>query len=227
LYLFNPFSSKIFMFDLQERKGKSIVAPKAVRYGISFSGSALFFEEPNTLLRVDSDARMEEFDLKDSPRFASIAAFEKNVYILNSQQGTIAKYEDPLNNSGVPLAWISEESLKTPTGAKSMAIDGNIWVLSQDNALERYFGGFWQEDVHALVFPLLKNATMVKAFPGLPHLYILDPSESRVILLTKSGDLVKQYHIETQDPLLDFTVSKNGNTLYLLAGSRVLPIKQE
>ncbi|MDO8474465.1 MAG: hypothetical protein Q7S62_02910 [bacterium] len=191
LYFFNPFSSQIFVFDLQERKGKIVSDLKIIRL----------------------DARTAEFG--------------KNLYILNSQQGTIAKYEDPLNNSRAPLAWMSEESLKFPTGAKSMAIDGDIWILAQDNTLQRYFGGFWQEDIQPLVFPLFKGATMVKTFSGLPYLYILDPSESRVILLTKSGELVGQYRIDVQEPLLDFTVSKNGNTLYLLAGSRVFAIELE
>ncbi|GEM_PF-2369070 len=191
LYLFNPFSSQIFMFDLQERKGKTVSDPKIRRL----------------------DARTAEFD--------------KNVYVLNSQEGAITKHEDPLNTSSIPTAWISKESLKFPMGAKSIAIDGNIWVLAQDNTLQRYFGGLWQEDIAPLIFPLLKNATSVKAFLGLPYLYILDPSESRIILLSKSGDLIKQYHIGVQDPLLDFTVSRNGNTLYLLAGSRVFAIELE
>ncbi len=227
LYLFNPFSSQIFIFGLREEKGKTISVSKAVRYGIPFAESVLFFAEPNTLLRVDSDARIENFELKALPSFGSMVSFDKNLYILNSQQGTIAKYEDPLNNASAPLAWMSEASQEKPMGAKSITIDGNIWVLTQDNTLQRYFGGLWQDDVRPLVFPLLKNAIMAKAFPGLPYLYILDPSESRVILLSKSGDLVKQYHIRIQDPLLDFTVSKNGNTLYLLAGSRVFAIGQE
>ena len=191
LYLFNPFSSQIFIFDLQENKGKTVSDQK--------------------IMRLD----------------ARTAAFGKNLYVLNAQEGTIAKYADPLNNSSASLPWMSEESLKKPTGAKSIAIDGNIWVLTRDNTLQRYFGGLWQEDIYPLVFPLLKNATMVKAFPGDPYLYILDPLESRIILLSKSGDLVKQYRIEVQDPLLDFTVSPNGNTLYLLSGSRVFATGQE
>jgi hypothetical protein len=182
LYLFNPFSSQIFVFDLQEQKGKTVSDPKIRRL----------------------DARTAEFG--------------KNVYVLNSQEGTITKNEDP---------WMSEESLKKPTGAKSLTVDGNIWVLARDNMLQRYFGGLWREDIQPLIFPLLKNAAMVKNFPELPYLYILDPPESRVIILSKSGDLVKQYLIEVEDPLLDFTVSKNANTLYLLAGSRVFAIELE
>jgi hypothetical protein len=182
IYLSNPFSPQIFIFDLQEEKGKVVLDPS--------------IRKP--------DARTAEFN--------------KNVYVLNPQEGTITKNEDP---------WMSAESLKKPVGAKSMAIDGNVWILAQDNMLQRYFGGFWQEDIQPSLFPLLKNATFMKAFPGLPYLYILDPSESRVILLSKSGDLVRQYYLDAQGSLLDFTVSGDGNTLYLLAGSRVFAIELE
>lgn len=227
LYFFNPFSSAIFIFDLESETGKTVSASKAVRSGIALAGSALFLEEPNTLLRMGSDGRMEQFLLRGLSLLGGMAGFDKNIYILNSQQGSIAKYEDPLSGAVNPSAWISEESLKKPIQAKSMAVDGNVWILAANNTLERYFGGLWQEDIKPLVFPLLENAAMVKVFPGLPYLYILDPSESRIILLAKSGDLVSQYRIETQDPLLDFTVSGNGNTLYLLAGSRVFVVEQK
>ncbi|MBI2123975.1 MAG: hypothetical protein HYU04_01930 [Candidatus Wildermuthbacteria bacterium] len=182
LYLFNPFSPQIFIFDLQEEKGK-VVSDPSIR---------------------KPDARTAEFN--------------KNVYVLNPQEGTIAKNKEP---------WMSEGSMKKPMGAKSIAVDGNIWILSQENILQRYFGGLWQEDITPLIFPLLKNASMIKAFPELPYLYVLDPSESRVILLSKSGDLVRQYFLDAQGSLLDFTLSRNGNTLYLLAGSRVFAIEVE
>lgn len=227
LYLFNPFSSEIFIFNLEEKKGKAVSTSKAIRYGIPFSGSALFFAEPNMLLRVGADAKIETFELKDLPSFGGIAGFDKNLYVFNFQQGEIVKYEDPLGNASVPSVWMNEESLKKPIGARSVAIDGNVWVLVQDNTLQRYFGGLWQEDVKPLVFPLLKGATRVKVFPGLPYVYVLDPSESRVVLFDKAGDLVKQYLIDVPGSLLDFTVSGNGNTLYLLAGSRVFAIEQE
>ena len=191
LYFFNPFSSQVFMFNLQEEKGEIV---------------------PDLSIRK-SDARTAEFD--------------KNIYVLNPQEGTITKYAGPVSDTSIPIQWMNEGSLKFPMGAKSIAIDGNIWVLSQENTLQRYFGGLWQEDVRPLIFPLLKNATSIKAFPGLPYLYILDSSESRVILLSKSGNLVKQYYLNVQSSLLDFTVSRNGNTLYLLAGSRVFAIEIE
>ena len=227
LYFFNPFSPAIFIFDLENETGKTFSASKAIRNGISLAGSALLLEEPNTLLRVEQDGRMEPFLLSSLSFLGGMAGFDKNIYILNSQQGSITKYEDPLSNAAAPSAWMREESLKKPAKAKSMAIDGNVWILTADNILERYFGGLWQEDMKPLVFPLIENAAMVKVFPGIPYLYILDPAESRIILLTKFGDLVKQYMVEIQDPLLDFTVSKNGNTLYLLAGSKVFAIEAE
>lgn len=220
LYFFNPFSSKIFIFNIKEKKGEIISALTTIRYGIPLARSPLFFGEPNLLFSL-THGELEEFKLRDASSFVGMAGFEKNLYFLNSQQGTIVKYEDPLSNASAPSVWMSEGSLKKPTEAKSMAIDGNIWILTHDNTLQRYSGGFWQEDIQPLIFPLFKGATFVKTFPGLPYLYILDPSESRLILLTKSGDLVKQYRMKSREPLLDFTVSSSGNTLYLLSDSRV------
>ena len=225
LYLFNPFSSDIFTFDVKEKKGEIVQAPATIRYGIPFAGSPLFFGEPDFLFSMTPEG-IDEFKLRDTSSFAGMAGFGSSLYFLNSHNGTIMKYENPLSNSAAPAPWIVEESLKKPAGARSMTIDGNVWILTHDNTLQRYFGGSWQEDIKPLIFPLLKNATVLKTFPGLPYLYLLDSSESRVIVLAKSGNLVKQYLVRSQKPLSDFTVSSNGNTLYLLSGSRVFQIQQ-
>jgi len=102
LYFFNPFSSQVFMFNLQEEKGEIV---------------------PDLSIRK-SDARTAEFD--------------KNIYVLNPQEGTITKYAGPVSDTSIPIQWMNEGSLKFPMGAKSIAIDGNIWVLSQENTLQRY-----------------------------------------------------------------------------------------
>jgi len=78
-----------------------------------------------------------------------------------------------------------------------------------------------------IILEVLVSSAFILSFVSSRILAILDSSESRVILLSKSGNLVKQYYLNVQSSLLDFTVSRNGNTLYLLAGSRVFAIEIE
>ena len=57
------------------------------------------------------------------------------------------------------------------------------------------------------------------------YIYILEPSERRVIVITETGDVIKQFQSEEFDNLLDFAVSENGKTIYLLNGLKVYKIE--
>jgi len=58
----------------------------------------------------------------------------------------------------------------------------------------------------------------------LPYLYLLEPVQKRIIILDKKGQIVKQFQSQKFDNLLDFAISENGKTIYLLNGLKVYKI---
>ena len=104
-----------------------------------------------------------------------------------------------------------------------MATNGNVWILNKDNSVSRYFGGDFKETLNLLLFPYPKELSKIASQAD--SLYLLEPVQNRVIILAKTGEILKQFQSEKFDTLKDFALSKDGKTIWLLNGSKVYRIK--
>lgn len=227
LYLFHPFSSEILAFDTRTGAQNVLQAGRNVTYGSAFGNSAAFFAEPDTLLFFDQQSNLARVSLSMPGRdfsFNGMKSFGQNIYFFDSGTGDMVKYANPVVSGALAVSWIDALSAKRPLGAVSMAIDGNIWILREGREIQRYFMGRYEETLELGVFPFLEQGSRVATSAQAPYLYILDPSEHRLLALTKFGDVIAQYRSEAFDNLLDLAVSPDGTTAYLLNGSRVYQI---
>jgi len=53
----------------------------------------------------------------------------------------------------------------------------------------------------------------------------LEPSQNRIIILSKQGEIIKQFQSPEFDALVDFAVSGDGKKIYLLNGLKVYQIE--
>ena len=219
---------------LSIRKKYNLAAP--------WKNSILAFVKPNRLLKLKNDAIEEEIILENALSDFEPVAFSiyySNLYFLDSASGRIIKYPHSKNLEwGKPKIWLEKELLNN---AKSMAIDGSVWVLNSDNKIDRYYAGEYKETLKLNFFPEIENPTQIWTSPALPELYILEPSQKRIIILDKNpsasslrlrsgqagqaGEIVKQFISEKFDNLLDFAVSANGKTIYLLNRAKIYKIE--
>jgi len=190
------------------------------------------FPETNELKETELQSISSEFNFaleisnQNRVNFDELCTYGSYLYSLDSKLGEIIKYgKNQEKFSGE--SWISPESKKSPVGAKSMTIDGNIWILTQDNKIDRYYQGIYKETLGLNIFPLVENLTKIWTNFNLLHLYLLEPAKNRLIILSKKGDILKQYQSEKFDNLLDFAVSEDGKTIYLLNGLMVYRINIE
>ncbi len=216
-YFFNPQS--VF---LKETDSPLFKSPRPLKLGTVFSNSLLFFSEPNYLISFSPQKesnRFQEIIIK-TPDFGfepvEIFTFAQNIYLLDGPRGEILKYSFP---SGKFSLWLDSSTQKT-LPVKSFAIDGDIWILTKDNQIFRYYQGKYQEALDVFIWPPVKNLTKIFTSPQLPYLYLLEPEQKRIIVLSKKGEVVKQFQSEKFDQLLDFTVSPDGK-IYLLNNSKL------
>jgi len=147
--------------------------------------------------------------------------YNSNLYSLDNTAGEIIKYSPKWTE---PKVWIKSDLL---IEAKSIIIDGSIWILNKDNSITEYYAGKFQKTLKLDIFPESKNFSRIFTSETLPYLYILEPIENRLIIIDKIGQIIKQYQSEKFDDLLDFAVSENGKAVYLLNGLEVYQIRIE
>lgn len=225
MYLYNQFSSQLYTYSLRDQSSRIFQTSRNITQGIFVSGTIVLYAEPNILLTLVEDGTWsEQHTLAVAFTPQAVEGFGDNIYILDVDSANILRYGNPLLGNAQPTPWIDSASQENASGAISFAIDGQIWIMKQGGEIERYFKGTYRESIDLNIFPVLASPTRIITGADNPYLYLLDPAEQRVVLITKFGDIVTQYKSPSFDNLLDIAVSKDGRLLYLLNGSKVYRI---
>jgi hypothetical protein len=101
-----------------------------------------------------------------------------------------------------------------------MGVNGFLWVLDK-NSILKYQAGDLKEKIIPEIFPQPKLFSKIFLSPNLPYLFVLEPVQKRILIFNKEGKIIKQFQSPNFDNLLDFTVSEDGKTIYLLNGLKV------
>jgi len=224
LYLFHPFSSEIIAVEISS-KSEALLSPgRNLRFGDNFGSTFLFFADPNILVSFNETSGWQEHQISLAEDFhvQGMASFGQSIYLFDGSAGEIGKVA--LSQPAVE-SWVGAASLKKPLDAASIAVDGNIWVLKKNGEIQRYFKGQYEESIAVQVFPRLQNPTKIYTRAQLPYLYILDPENARILVLSKFGDVIRQYQSPEFNGATDFVVSVEGNTMYILVGEKVYRIQ--
>jgi hypothetical protein len=226
LYFFSPYSQNLFKVN-EVGEGTLIEKEEKFNLAVSLGDSILFFSKPNQLVNFKDGQFSQTISLEEPYPdfdFNNFSSYKSNLYFLDKKSGEIIKYPYLKNfewNS--PQLWLDSQTKKA-IGGKSIAVDGSIWVLNKDSSISRYYAGNYQETLKLDLFPEPKDFSKIFTLSGLSYLYILEPAQSRIIILNKSGEVVKQFQSKKFDNLLDFAVSEDSGTIWLLNGFKIYQI---
>ncbi len=228
IYFFNRYSKNIL--KLKDNKETTIIeTEQAVSLATVVNNSIYFLSRPSKLFLLNTEeTEVDRIITLGEPyldfNFDNISSFEKNVYFLDKKVGQVIKYvfskNSTWNNSKL---WL-DPKIPRISSAKSFTVDGSVWVLTE-NLIYEYHGGELRDEIEFEVFPAPKNLSKIFTSPSLPYFYLLEPDQKRFIILDKTGKLIKQVQSKSFDNLLDFTITENGKTIYLLNGLKVYKIE--
>ena len=232
-YFFGPASSKILIFDGEINASDSLSAGKNLKFGTVFGNSPLFFGEgePDTIFSpsVPTGAIVQRAAVSFPPdaQLQGMEQYGGNLYFFDARSGDI--FRSPISQDFPAAAerWLDPLSSKKPVNAQAMGIDGNIWILTDENEIQRYFKGLYQDSLEPDIFPAFRAVRSLKTSAQLPYLYLLEPEEWRVVILSKSGQVLLQYRSSVFARVLDFSVSPDGQTMYLFDGAKLYRISME
>ncbi len=219
IYLFSFKESEVEVLNSEEKYTlENNNKPKMVSAG---EDEVFLFSPPSTLNIIKNEVVSSTLLSlpKSGSSFISMTSFLGTPYFLDSD-GSIFKYENK-----APTTWIKDDN-KVSGKVSSMAIDGSIFVLKNDDEIDRYYKGEKKESINFSIFPRLSNNNKIYTFHNTP-IFITDLSEKRIILIDKDGDLIKQLFIEDLNNLKDIAVSGQGKKIYLLTEKQVYLINNE
>jgi len=157
---------------------------------------------------------VSSFDLS---AIKDIGVYSENIYLLLDSQNQILKI-----SSGRANSWLKETGIDL-SQAVSMAIDGNIFILTSDkNVLQLSSGKL--KNTFTFDGIDLQSPNLIYTSADLDKLFILDPPAKKIVITDKKGSVVEQYKSEKFDDLKSIYVDPKTGSIYILNGDCIYRI---
>jgi hypothetical protein len=145
--------------------------------------------------------------------------YEDNLYVLDETGTTIYKYADAAKGKTAQTAWGSLESRTI-----AIAVDGNIYALTEDGKLIKYFKGKKEGELDLQIAP--SAGSKIFAFKDSAFLYLADKTNKKVYVFDKSsGELKTSYDLSASGEIQNVSVSSNGTIWILSANNKIWQVK--
>lgn len=160
---------------------------------------------------------------KENGRINDLGFYKGVVYLLDGINKEIIKYSPELSDAGSSL--FNQEKAAALTSPVSLSLTGSVaYILQSDGQIKKYNLSRGSFENVALPSPVqLKNPVKIRLGFTTSNIYILDQEGKRVVILNKKGE-IKQYFSEEFSKPVDFWMTDDEKTIYLLDGQKVYQI---
>lgn len=151
---------------------------------------------------------------------SALGFYNGNMYAATNELQQIFRYLPQGASFDGGTSWIVSNDAPLDS-AQDIAIDGDIYLLTLDN-LYRYQSGRQTSFDIDTIDPSLSDATDLYTALGLDSLYILEPSQNRILVFSKeTGAFLSQYIDERIGDAHSIIADEDNNTLYTVTGSGI------
>lgn len=150
-----------------------------------------------------------------------ITVYNDTLYALTGASQQIVKMRQQSPNFEGGTAWITAHDTDL-TSARALTIDSNVYVLLA-NGIVKFTSGREQDWQTAIIDPPLTQPTDIWTSTESKYLYVLDPTEKRVLVLIKdSGAVQAQYVTEAFSNATGFIVEEATSKITVITATQAL-----
>lgn len=231
LYSFNSVNNAIYKYDLVQKTGEIMAvnskdighlkiaktANTAMIFLTDLPGAASYEPSKSDIKKLSIQFAEGESDIAD------IAIYKQNsaLYAISKNDNKIYKHASIAAGFAGGEKWLKEQENSPLSNPVSLTVDGDIYVLQNNsvNPVIKLTKGLKNEFSIPELFIPLDKAVKITTEAGAKNLYILDPKNKRIVIISKTGNSVKQFVSNKFDDLIDMAVSSNEKEIYLLNGT--------
>lgn len=149
--------------------------------------------------------------------------YSNRIYILDKDNNQIWRHDVGRSGVGGGVSYLQEGYGRFLDGAKDIAIDGYVYVVTEGGDFFRFFRGALDDQFRVTEKPMvaLLNPTNIYTNIDIPYMFVLEPSEQRIIQYFKSeseGSMsyVRQYYFPELENIVDFDIDYLAEKIYLI-----------
>lgn len=152
---------------------------------------------------------------------SGLGAFGSNLYVLD-RGNDVLKLVAGSDGYGVTSYFKGDKP--NLTNAQDLAIDSSIYILFKDGSIQKYTKGEKDSFAISALPKALKNPARIVTNEDLENVYVLDPSNARVVSFDKSGVYKNAFSTPQAESAKAFTVSEKDKKIYLLSGNKIFEL---
>jgi len=194
----------------------------APQTGITVSASSIIFStDRQGFLELDvTKGTWKPLDSAwpaSQPRVQALAFYQTRLYAMDTTNNSIVRFTRSTNTLGTGVKWLKEPA--TLSKARSLSVDGSIYILQENGIVETFANGRKSSFSLTAIEPALSNPTRMWTDSVSTKLYLVDPSNKRIVVFSKTGKLLNQYQSDSWNNLRDIAVDEKTKTVYVLSGT--------
>lgn len=161
-------------------------------------------------------------NISEIQNLSAIAYYSENkkAYLLDKNLGTINSFLISPKNIGQAVLSVQNPDLKN---AQSITIDGNIYVLTENEILKFNKGEKQKFNMPSLTEPF-SGKGKIYTEKSFSYLYLMDISKRRILVLDKEGSLILSIYNKNLNSMNDFKVDEKNKTIYILNDTSLIKI---
>ncbi len=187
--------------------------------GFSSDDTSIYYVNNSGIYSLNKKSSSEKQIIKkDWTTARAIAAYLGNIYLLDPASSQIYKFVASGDGFVKQDYLASKNDL---TKATSIAIDGSIWVLTQNGEVLKFTKG--NQDSYSLsgLDKNFSNPTRIWTSADSDNYYVLDNGNQRIVEISKEKGYVSQFQSELLKNAKEFDVDEKAKKIYFLSGGKI------
>ncbi len=161
----------------------------------------------------------KEISTEEGSKMADIFVYSQKLYAIDTNANQIYRHNPTQLGYDKGTPWLKSDV--DLSNAVSLAIDGDLFLLKSDGEILKFTSGYQQDFSISGLDPELDNPTEIWTYNNLKYLYILEPTNKRVVVLDKNGQMVQQYTSDAWQNPTGMVVDEEDKVIYVLDNNKI------
>lgn len=154
-----------------------------------------------------------------------ISAYAGNMYVVDERASKILRYQAGESGFGSKQDWLAAGTTLASNNIDTILIDGSVWLFQENEGISKYNQGVRQPFSLKGVFPETTDLRAIFTSEDVEYVYLLDTANSRIVVVTKSGDFKAQYLSEQIKFANGLVVTEANSKIILLMENKLYSIE--
>ncbi len=157
----------------------------------------------------------------ESTQVSSPFIYNLRLYLVDKTNNQIIRHSKTQTGYDKGTPWLTNNDGVDLSQAISIAIDGDIFALTQNGTILKFSAGTPESFSISGLDPALENPTDLYTYTDIDSIYIVEPTNKRIVKLNKQGTFQAQYTNASWIGPTGMVVDVAKKTVYVLDNNKV------